>query len=84
MTALGEIDSFVDITLFVWHQKKKKENIYPHFMIFEIFFQKLLLMIKPHGEARVFGVANDISYFDPGSEDVRTPMMNGKTMEDKV
>ena len=41
-------------------------------------------MIKPRGEARAVGVVNDVSYFDPGSDGVLTPMMNGKTMEDKV
>ena len=41
-------------------------------------------MIKPHGEARAVGVVNDINYFDPGSDGLRTPMMNGKTIEDKV
>lgn len=46
--------------------------------------QKLIKMIKPRGTERAVTITNDISHYDPRVDDVRTPMMNGKTLEAKV
>ena len=49
-----------------------------------VLLQKLVLMIKPRGEERAMTLSNNVGVFDPALDDARTPMMNGKTKEDKV
>ena len=60
------------------------ERVYCFEDIIPFLFQRLVLMIKPHDEVRAVGFSNNIGVFDPVLEDARTPMMNGKTVEEKV